>query len=180
MAANRHACAIDQGSIVFDEAFERFPTEVQPVEVGVPTLEICHDSQRLRVVIKAAKSRKRFIERALTGMTEWRMAEIVGERQRFGEVLVQSECTRERTGNLRDLKRVRQSRAIVIALVIDEDLRFVRQPAKGSGVDDSVAVAPEGIAARACRLIVAPAPALRRIGGINGPFSPGIDHHCAH
>jgi len=165
---------------VFDEAFERFPAEVQPVEVGVPTLEIRHDTQRLRVVIKAAKSRKTLIERSLTSMTEWRMAEIVRERQRFGEVLVQSECARERAGNLRDLKRMRQSRAIVITLVIDEDLRLVRQPAKRSGVDDSVAVAPESIAARACRLIVAAAPALRRIGGINGPFSPRIDHHCAH
>src|SRR5262245_66244480 len=99
-------------------------------------------------------------------MTEWRMAEIVGERQRFGEVLVQSECTRERTGNLRDLKRVRQSRAIVIALVIDEDLRFVRQPAKGSGVDDFVAVAPEGIEAWALRVIVDTGASFGRSAGI--------------
>jgi hypothetical protein len=82
-------------------------------------------------------------------MTERRMAEVVRERQRLGEILVQAERTGERAGNLRDLKRVRQSRAIVIALVIDEDLRLVRQPSKSRGMDDSVAVAPEGVAARA-------------------------------
>src|SRR5690242_20307215 len=113
-------------------------------------------------------------------MTEWRMAKIMRERQRLGEVLVQSERTGERAGDLRDLKRVCQSRAIVIALVIDEDLRLVRQPSKSRGMDDSVAVAPEGVAARARWLLVASAPALRRIAGINRPFTPGIDRHCAH
>ena len=40
-------------------------------------------------------------------MTERRMAEIVRECQRLGEILVQAERTGERAGNLRDLKRMR-------------------------------------------------------------------------
>jgi hypothetical protein len=126
-------------------------------------------------VIKAARSGKTFIKSALAGMTERRVTEVVRQRQRLGEILVQSERTGERAGNLRDLKRVCQSRAIVIALVIDEDLRLVRQPSKSRGMDDSVAVAPEGVAARARRLLVASAPTLCRIAGINRPFTPGID-----
>jgi hypothetical protein len=40
VAADRQARAIDQWTIVLDEAFERFPTQVQSVEVGVPSLEV--------------------------------------------------------------------------------------------------------------------------------------------
>ncbi len=163
MTADRHACAINQRTIVLDEAFERFPAQVQAIEVRVATLKIRHDTQCLGVVIKTPAPGKAFVKRPLAGMAERRMAEIVGERQRFGEILIQSERARERASDLRDLERVRQPRAIVIALVIDEYLRLVRQASKGSGMDDPVAVPPEGIAARTCRFIVASAPALRRI-----------------
>ena len=61
VAADRQARAIDQWAIVLDEAFERFPTQVQTVERGVPALEIGHDAQGLRVVIKAAKPGETFI-----------------------------------------------------------------------------------------------------------------------
>ena len=54
----------------------------------------------------------------------------------------------------------------MVALVVDEDLRLVLQPAEGVGMDDAVAVALEGRAERIVRLGVE-APARRgRIGGI--------------
>ena len=54
----------------------------------------------------------------------------------------------------------------MVALVIDEDLRLVVQPAEGGRMQDAVAVAPIGRAGRARGLIVEPAPASARIGGI--------------
>ena len=61
-------------------------------------------------------------------MSERRVTEIVGERQRFGEILVQAERASDRAGDLRDLERVGQPRAVMIAFVINEHLRLVRQP----------------------------------------------------
>ena len=72
------------------------------------------------------------------------MAEVVGERQRLGQILVEAERAGDRAGDLRHFQRVRQARAEMVALVVDEDLRLVLQPAKGVGMDDAVAVALEG------------------------------------
>ena len=105
------------------------------------------------------------------------MAEIVRQRQRLGEVLVEAERARQRAGDLGDFQGVGEPRAVVVAFVIDEHLRLVRQPAEGAGMDDAVAIAPEGVAGRARRLGIAPAPAFGRIGGINGPRTPGFDRH---
>jgi hypothetical protein len=65
----------------------------------------------------------------------------------------------------------------MVALVINEHLRFVGKPAECRGVDDPVAIAAEGISRRARRLNMAAATALRRIGGINCPFAPRFDRH---
>jgi hypothetical protein len=42
-------------------------------------------------VIEAAEAAERFVERALAGMPERRMAEVVCQRQRLGEVFVEAE-----------------------------------------------------------------------------------------
>ena len=61
---------------------------------------------------------------------------------------VRSSLAPERAGHaaadLRHLDRVRQPVAVVVALVVDEDLRLVFEPAEGGRVDDAVAVALEG------------------------------------
>ncbi len=85
-------------------------------------------------------------------MAERRMAEIVGERQRLGQVLVEAERARQRARDLRHFERVGEPRAVVIALVEDEDLRLVLEPAEGGRMDDAVAVAPEGVRVGARRL----------------------------
>ena len=46
--------------------------------------------KRLGVVIEAAEGGEAGVERALAGMAERRMAEIVGQRQRLGEVFVEA------------------------------------------------------------------------------------------
>ena len=88
----------------------------------------------LRVVVETAVARKRRIERAFAGVTERRMAEVVRQRQRLGEVLVEAERAGERAGDLGDLQRVGQPGAVMVALVVDEDLRLV---ARGAGTRSS-------------------------------------------
>ena len=54
-------------------------------------------------------------------MPKRRVPDIVSQRQRFGEIFIQAEGARDRAGNLHNLKRVRETRAVVIAFVIDEN-----------------------------------------------------------
>ena len=98
-------------------------------------------------------------------MAERRVAEIVAERDRLGEIVVEPERLGERARDLRDLDRMGEAGAEMIALVVDEDLGLVREAAKGGRMDDAVAVALEIAAGRRGRLgVEAPA----RAGGIGG------------
>ena len=47
------------------------------------------------------------------------------ERNRLGQVLVQPQRSRNRASYLTDLKRVRQPRAVMVALGRKKNLRFV-------------------------------------------------------
>ena len=157
--------------------FQRFPGQVEAVEGGIAALQVGDDAQRLGVVVEAAEAAQGLVERPLAGMAERRMAEIVRQRQRLGQVLVEAERAGERAGDLGDFQRMGQPGAVVVALVKDEHLRLVRQPAEGRRMDDAVAIAAKGVAGRARRLGKAPAPAQGRIGGIDGPLAPGFDRH---
>src|SRR5262245_44536833 len=156
-------------------------------EGGVAPFECSHHPQRLRVVIEAATGGKAAIERALTGMTEGRMAKIVRERQRLSQILIEAERAGERARDLGDLEGVGQPGAEVIALVKDEDLGLVREPPKCGCMDDAVAVAAEDVAGRARRLRMEPtaAPAgsgrvgRARAGRFNRHAEPPIDQSAA-
>ena len=65
---------------MLDDALERFPGQVQPIELGIAVLQRGHHPQRLRVVVEAAMGGEAFVERPLAGMAERRMAEVVGQR----------------------------------------------------------------------------------------------------
>jgi hypothetical protein len=45
-------------------------------------------------MVEAAEPGHALVERVLARMAEWGVAEVVGERQRFGEVLVEPESAR--------------------------------------------------------------------------------------
>ena len=84
-------------------------------------------------------------ERALAGMAEGRVAQVVRQRQRLGQVLVEPQHAGDGAGDLRHLQAVGQPRAVVVALVEHEHLRLVGQAPEGGGVHDAVAVALEGV-----------------------------------
>ena len=159
------AGAVGQRAVVLDQPLQRFPGQVEAVEIGVAALQRRDDMKRLRVVVEAAEIGEALVERALAGVTERRMAEIVAKRRRLRQILVEAERTRQRAGDLGHFQRVRQPGAEVVALVEDENLGLVAEPAKRRGVDDAVAVAAEHAAARALGLREAPAAARRRLRG---------------
>jgi len=117
-------------------------------------------------VVEAAERSEARVKRPLAGMAERRMAEIVRQRQCLGEVLVEIKPPGERARHLRDLERVGEPGAVMVALVEDEDLRLVLEPAKRRSMDDAIAVAAKGVAAFTHRLGMEPAAAMLRIAPI--------------
>ncbi len=128
---------------MLEDAFARFKAEIQAVERAVVFFELVDDGEALQVVLEAAVIAHAFVQRILPGMAEWRMAEIVRERNRFDEILVQPQVARDRTGDLRDFEAMREPRAKQVALVIDEHLRLVFEPAKCGGMHDAITIALE-------------------------------------
>ena len=121
---------------VLRDAVADFPREVQAAAV---VLEQVDDAQALLVVVEAAGHQ--LIDDPLAGVAERRVPEIVAERDRFGELLVQPQHLGDRAGDLRHLERVRQPRAVVVAGRREEHLRLVLEPAERLAVDDAIAVA---------------------------------------
>ena len=118
------------------DAVAHFPREVEAAAV---VLEHVDDAQALLVVVEAAGHQR--VDDALAGVAERRVAEIVAERDRLGQLFVQAQHLRDRARDLRHLERVRQARAVVIAGRREEHLRLVLQPAERLAVDDAIAVA---------------------------------------
>src|SRR5262249_52342795 len=68
-------------------------------------------------------------------------AEVVAEAQALHQLLVEPQRPRHRAPDLRRLEAVREPRAVVVALVVDEDLRLVLEAPERRAVDHAVAVA---------------------------------------
>jgi hypothetical protein len=84
------------------DAVAHLPREVQALPV---VLQMVDDAEGLlRMAERAAEHRA---ERLLAEMAERRVPEVVAERDRLGEVFVEPQGPRGRTGDLRDVERVR-------------------------------------------------------------------------
>src|SRR5215218_1990429 len=81
------------------------------------------------------------VEDGLAGVAEGRVAQVVAQPDRLGQVLVQAERPRHAARDAARLERVREPGAVVVALRGDEDLRLVLQAPERLRVDDPVAVA---------------------------------------
>ena len=163
-----------QRPVVLHQPLQRLPCQVQPVEARVAALQHRDDPQGLRVVVEAAAPLHQRVQRHLAHMPERRVPEVVGQRHRLGQILVERQVTRRRARDLRDLQRVRQPRAVVVPLVRDEDLRLVLEPPERRRVQDAVAVALVGRAVGALVLRHGPSPA---VGGVAGPRREGGAQH---
>src|SRR4051812_26796335 len=94
-------------------------------------------------MLKPAVRTHALIECILARMSERSMAEGVSQADGLRERFIESQRKRCGTGNLRNFNRMRDSRAVQVALVIDEHLCFVDEPAEGVGVNDPIAIALE-------------------------------------
>ncbi len=148
-------------SRVVQDAVPDLVRQIQPAAVA---LQVLDDTQRVLVVAEPTPRRglERVGQRLLAGVAERRVSEVVAERDRLGQVLVQLQRARHRARDPDHLERVGQPRAVVVALRRDEDLRLVLEAPERLGVDDAVAVALERRAQRALLLRPRPGHACRR------------------
>ena len=153
---------------VFEYALAAFVGQIEPCKIGIAFFQFIDHAQRLQVVFEAAVLAHALVERFLAGMTEGRVAQVMGQADGLGQRFVEPQRARNRAGDLRHLHGMRQPRAIEIAFVIDEHLRLVDQPAKGIGMHDAVAVALVFGAVLRRRFGIATAAGLMVQGGIRG------------
>ena len=133
---------------VLEDALARLVAEVESAETRVALFEQVDDAQRLAIVVEAAVVAHQAVERAFAGVTERRVTEVVRQRDRLGEILVEPQRPRDGARDLRAFERVREPVAVVIALVVHEDLRLVLEAAEGVRVEHAVAIALERRAQR--------------------------------
>jgi len=92
---------------------------------GVAQLEVFHDAQRMEVVVEAqAVALEALIQRALAGVAEGRMADVVDQRQHLGKVFVQSQLLGNTARDLGHFDGVGQAAAEVVGGAAGEDLRL--------------------------------------------------------
>jgi hypothetical protein len=140
------------------QPLQSLPGQVEPVEARVAPFQPGHDPQALGVVVESAMGREGPVQRPLAGMPERRVAEVMGQRQRFGQILVEAERAGDGAGDLGHFQRMGKPGPEVVPFVVDKDLRLVLQAAKRIGMDDAVAVALERRAERVFQLGVDSAP----------------------
>src|SRR5437870_900880 len=90
----------------------------------------CQSTRPITMVLGAAVAGHAFVEGAFAGMSERRVAEIVQQGDGFGQVFVEAELAGDRAADLGDFERVRETRAVMVAGLSNEDLRLVHQSAK--------------------------------------------------
>ena len=131
------------GAGVLQDPVAHHPRQVEPAPVALQPLD---DAQRVLVVAEAEAEAlaQQLVERFLARVAEGRVAEVVAETDRLDEVLVQTQRPRDHPRDRGRLERVGHSRAVVVPVGVDEDLRLPLEPPERLGVDDAIAVALEG------------------------------------
>src|SRR5690606_39603940 len=87
------------------------------------------------------------IELVLPRMAGGGVAQIVSQRNGFGQVFMQAQVACQRTRDLSNFDAVRQAGAEEVAFMVDEYLGLVFQQPEGIAMDDAVAIALEVISA---------------------------------
>jgi hypothetical protein len=77
------------------------------------------------IVVEAAGASHRRLQSVLARMAEGWVADVVGQAERFGQILVEAEGAGQGSADLGNLQAVGQPDAEVIAVRRDEDLRLV-------------------------------------------------------
>src|SRR5436305_1971805 len=90
-------------SLMFPQTFAHFERQVQARKIWIRRFEQLYNAHALTIVIEPAVVLHASPEHLLTGMPKGRVPEIMGERDRVRQVLVQSQRARDGGADRRDL-----------------------------------------------------------------------------
>ena len=125
-----------RGGIVagmFDDSFADFESEIEAGKIQVALLKMFDDVKRVEIVIEAlAEFAEAQVELLFSGVAEGRMADVVDERERFGEIGVEAESGGDGAGDLRNFEGVSEAVAKMVGEAGGEDLRFRFEAAEGA------------------------------------------------
>ena len=161
---------------VFDDAFANFKGEIQAGEIEIIVLELLDDPQGMEIVVEAAAAifAHARIELMLAGVAEWRVPDIMRERESLREVRIQMQSARDRAGDLRDFERVSEAVAEMIGKAGGENLSLGFETPESAGVNHAIAIASVVAAVGMPRLGVSPPARPARVHGI------GCKHRYQH
>ena len=121
---------------VVQDPVANLPGQVQPLPL---LLQHLHNTDTLLIMREPLAAEP--VEHRLPRMTKRRMPQIVAKRNCLGQFLIQPQRDCKRLCNLVDLKRVRQARAVMVALRRQKNLRFLFQTPERFAVQNTVAIA---------------------------------------
>ena len=141
-------------AVVLGQPFQGLPRQVEPVMLAIRRLDAHQRAQAIGIVVEPARLVERGVERLLPRMAKRRMTDIVRQRQRLAQILIEPEDTRDDTRDLGDFQAVGQAHAVMVAVGRDEDLGLVAQAAERDRMDDAVTIALIGTARPARAAVV--------------------------
>src|ERR1700733_3026463 len=142
---------------VLDDALANAQGEIEAREGWGAFLEGSNDAERVQVVIEAQAMRVHcFVEGAFARMAEGRMPGVVHQRERFGEVSVESERGSDGARKLRHFNGVGEAAPVVVGVAVGKHLRLAGEAAKRTRMNDAGAVALKRRAVGVRRLVVLP------------------------
>ena len=99
---------------VLDERLAHLERQVQAGELRIAFFQFIDAAQAEKVVVEPAEWLQALVECAFARVAERRVANVVGQRDRLGQILVEPQSPRDGAGDLRDFERVRQPGAVVV------------------------------------------------------------------
>jgi hypothetical protein len=133
---------------VFDDAFAHGEGQVEATKGGVALFKPGDDTQSVEIVVEGeAVGAEGAVESFFSGVAEGRVANVVRQRQRFSEFMIESERGGQGAGDLGDFEGVRKAATEVVGwragARAGEDLGLAGEAAEGAGVEDARRVAGE-------------------------------------
>ena len=95
----------------------------------------------MAIMVKAAGFVHRLFKRTFPGMAKGRVADVMGETQGLGQILIQPQRARNGAADLCHFYAVGEANPEMIPIGGDKNLRLVAQSAKGNGMNNAVPVA---------------------------------------
>src|SRR4051812_45741976 len=108
-------------------------------------------------MIEAAVVAHALGQHLLAGMSKRGMAQIMGKGDCFGQIFVEPQGARDSAADRRDLDRMRQARAQMVASAVEKNLRFVFEAAERARMNDARTIPLKFGAIRVTRFTVQPA-----------------------